>query len=215
MKRILKWSGIGLGGLVGIILVAAVVLYFVGGSRLNKTHEVQAEAITIPTNEVAIARGQHLVEALTFCQECHGDNLGGDLFFEEPGIATVYTPNLTSGLGGAGATYNNADYVKAIRHGVNRDGRGLMIMHSDVFHNLSEQDLGAIIAYVRSVPPVDNESPKPKIEPAGRIMIALGLFDDDAVPLIPAEEIDHSAPFAEMPAQGATAEYGQHLMSIT
>jgi cytochrome c553 len=114
-----------------------------------------------------------------------------------------------------GASYSNADYVRAIRHGVDPQGRGLMIMHSNVYHNLSQQDLGAMIAYLKSVPPVDNATPAPKIEPLGRILVALGVFDSEALPLIPAEGIDHSAPFAELPPQGATAEYGSYLMSIT
>ncbi len=114
-----------------------------------------------------------------------------------------------------GATYTDADYVGAIRHGVNPEGRGLLIMHSDVFHNLSEEDLGAVIAYVKSVPPVDKDIPDRRLLPLGRILIALGLFDSEAIPFIPAEVIDHGAPFVEMPEIGPTAEYGKYLMSIT
>ena len=215
MKKALKWIGIVLGGLVGLLVLAAVVLYAIGSSRLNKTYDIQPEAITVPTDEAAIARGRHLVEALTFCQACHGEDLGGDVFEDEPMIATFYAPNLTPGRGGVGATFSDGDYVRAIRHGVNPEGRGLLIMHSDVYHNLSEQDLGAIIAYLKSVPPVDNEIPEPKLRPLGRILVALGVFDSEAIPLIPAERIDHSAPFPGMPAQGATAEYGGYLVSIT
>ncbi|MEJ2600168.1 MAG: c-type cytochrome [Anaerolineales bacterium] len=215
MKKVLKWIGIVLGGLVALLLVAAVVLYILGSARLNKTYDIQPEAITIPTDEAAIARGRHLVEAVTFCKECHGQQLEGDVFEDEPMIGTFYAPNLTSGRGGEGAAYSDADYVRAIRHGVDPQGRGLMIMHSDVYHNISQQDLGAIIAYLKSVPPVDNELPEPKIYPLGNIMVALGMFDSEALPLIPAEKIDHSASFVEMPAQGATAEYGSYLVSIT
>ena len=215
MKKVFKWIGIVLGGLVGLLVLASVVLYVIGSSRLNKTHEIQVENIAIPTSESAIARGQHLVEALTFCQACHGDNLEGKVFIDEPMMATVYAPNLTSGQGGVGAAHTDADYVGAIRHGVNPQGRGLMIMHSDVFHNLSEEDLGAVIAYIKSVPPVDKEIPDRRLMPLGRILVALGLFDSEAIPFIPAEVIDHGAPFVEMPEMGATAEYGQYLMSIT
>ncbi len=215
MKKVLKWIGIVLGGLVGLLVLASVVLYVKGSTRLNDTHEIQLENISIPTSESTITRGQHLVEALTFCQGCHGDNLEGKDFIDEPMMATVYAPNLTSGQGGVGATYTDADYVGAIRHGVNPEGRGLLIMHSDVFHNLSEEDLGAVIAYVKSVPPVDNEIPERRLLPLGRIFVALGMFDSEAIPFIPAEVIDHSAPFIEMPEMGATAEYGQYLMSIT
>jgi cytochrome c553 len=215
MKKVLKWIGIVLGSLVALLVVAAAVLYILGSARINKTYAIQPAAIAIPTDDAAIARGQHLVEALTFCKGCHGEQLEGDVFDDEPMIATFYAPNLTSGQGGVGAYYSDADYIKAIRHGVDPQGRGLMIMHSDVYHNLSQQDLGAIIAYIKSVPPVDNELPKPKIKPLGKILVALGVFDSEALPLIPAEGIDHSAPFAEMPPQGATAEYGGYLVSIT
>jgi cytochrome c553 len=114
-----------------------------------------------------------------------------------------------------GATYTDADYIKAIRHGINPQGRGLILMHSDIYHNLSQQDLGAIIAYLKSVPAVDKELPMTKVEPLGKILVALGMFDSEALPLIPAEVIDHAAPFSEMPTAGATVEYGGYLMSIT
>ncbi len=84
MKNVLKWTGIALGGLVGLLVLASVVLYVIGSARLNKTHDIQLENIAIPTSESAIARGQHLVGALTFCQECHGDNLEGEVFIDEP-----------------------------------------------------------------------------------------------------------------------------------
>ena len=77
-------------------------------------------------------------------------------------------------------------------------------MHSDVFHNLSKQDLGNVIAYVKSVPPVDNEIPKTQPKLLGRIMVPLGVFDSEGIPLFSAEVIDHTAPFAEIPAQKRT-----------
>lgn len=215
MRKVLKWIGIGLGGLVGLALLAGVVLFAIGSARLNRTYDIQVASVAVPSDEEAIARGEHLVQALTLCQGCHGDDLGGQVFIEEPGMATVYAPNLTPGEGGVGATYTDADYVAAIRHGTNSQGRGLMIMHSDVYHNLSEADLGAIIAYVKSVPPVDNETPERRIMPMGGILVALGAFDSDAIPFIPAEVIDHNAGFEQRPEEGGTAAYGRYLMSIT
>ncbi|MFQ5550454.1 MAG: c-type cytochrome [Gemmatimonadales bacterium] len=215
MKKVLKWIGIVSGGLLGLLVLAMVVLYASGSARLDKIHEIQPEPIAVPTDESSIARGRHLVEALIFCQECHGDDLAGKVFIDEPMMATVYAPNLTAGHGGVGATYTDADYVRAIRHGVGLEGRGLLIIHADVFHNLSEEDLGAVIAYVKSAPPVDNEIPERRLLPLGRILLALGLFDLEALPFIPAEVIDHSEPFIDMPEMSATAEYGQYLVSIT
>ena len=65
--RVLKWGGVVLGGLVGIIVVAVLAIFFIGWSRFNKTYDVQPVAITVPTgNEEAIERGRHLVTVTAF-----------------------------------------------------------------------------------------------------------------------------------------------------
>ncbi|HEX6269325.1 MAG TPA: c-type cytochrome [Anaerolineales bacterium] len=215
MRRVVKWFGIVLGGLVGLTALAAAVLYADGSARLNKTYNIQVQAVTIPTDEAAIARGQHLAEGITLCTSCHGENLGGQVLEDAPMIFTLAASNLTAGLGGVGTVYSDADYVRAIRHGINQEGRGLIIMHSDIYHNLSKEDLGAIIAFVKSMPPVDNEDAKTRVAPLGRIFVALDMFDMETMPLIPAEVIDHDASFVQGPAQGPTAEYGEYLMAIS
>lgn len=215
MKKVLKWVGIVLGGMVGLIAVAAITLYVIGSARLSKTYDIRAEAIAIPNDEAALARGRHLAEAVAFCTACHGEDLGGDVQDDDPMVFTFAPPNLTAGRGGVGVTFSEADYVRAIRHGVNPQGRGLLIMHSDAYHNLSAEDLGAVIAFVKSMPLVDKEVARTRVAPLGRIFVALGMFDVETVPLIPAEVIDHAAPFVDAPAPGLTAEYGEYLMSIS
>lgn len=215
MKKVFRIIGIVLGSIIGMILVAGVVLYFMGTARLNRSYNIQVENVPIPTDEQSIARGRHLAAAVTLCQVCHGAQLQGTMLEDQPMIVTLAAPNLTTGQGGIGGDLNDADFIRAIRHGVKPDGRGLMIMHSDIFHNLSEQDLGDVIAYVKSVPPVDHELPKNQARVLGRILIPLGVFDSPGAPLLPAELIDQNAPFAQMPAQGVTAGYGRYLMSIT
>lgn len=210
----LKWTGLALGALVGLAAVAALALYFVGGARLYKRYDVAVASIPVPTDQAAVDRGRHLAEAVTLCHACHGDDLEGSVLFEAPGIATVYASNLTSGRGGRTARYREVDYVRAIRHGINQDGRGLLIMHSDAYNGLGEEDLGALIAYLGSVPPADKEWPETSVRPLGRILVALGVFDSDVMPLIPAEVVDHEAPIPDAPPQGTTAEYGRYLASI-
>jgi cytochrome c553 len=215
MKKVFKWIGIVLAGLLGMLLLALVVMYILGSNRLNRDYDIQVETISIPTDGAAVDSGRHLVEAVTLCQACHGDNLEGAVIDDEPNIALISAPNLTSGQGGVATYYTDEDWVRAVRHGVNPEGRGLIIMHSDLYNNLSEEDLGAIIAYVKSAPAVDNNVPSTKAEPIGRIFVALGMFDVEGMPLIPAEEIDHKAPFARTLMQDSTQEYGQYLLSIT
>lgn len=146
MKKVLKWVGIILGGLLVLIILAAVGLNIAGGARLNKTQNIQAETISIPTDEAALARGEHLVHVA--CTSCHGPGLSGQPMLDDPAIGTVYAANIT----GLGQTHADADLVRAIRHAVGHDGRQLIIMPAEAFINFSEEDLGAIIAQ-----PVDNQ----------------------------------------------------------
>ncbi|HEX6386533.1 MAG TPA: c-type cytochrome [Anaerolineae bacterium] len=201
MKKALKWIGIILGGLIILVVVAAVGLSVAGASRLNKTHDIQAEAITIPTDGAALARGEHLIDAA--CKSCHGADLSGESIIDEPPIGSVYAANIT----GLADTHTDADLVRAIRHGVDTDGRQLMIMPAESFIYFSEEDLGAMVAYLKTVPRAGDDSPEPQLAPVGRILLGAGLFGD----VFPAEYIDHDLPFPERPEVGANVAYGQYL----
>jgi mono/diheme cytochrome c family protein len=208
MAKALKWIGIGLGGLVGIIVLAALILSFVGNARLHKTLDIQPEALSIPTDQASLERGEHLVTIA--CTGCHGENLAGQPLLDDPSIGKIYSANLTSGQGGVGASHSDADLVRSIRHGVAPSGRHLAIMPADAFIHFSAEDLGAVIAYLRTVPPVDNPVPEPQLTFMGRVLLAAGMFGD----VFPADTIDHSQPFAAMPEVGANPEYGGYLASF-
>lgn len=214
MKTVLGWIGRVLLGLLGLLVAAVVILNIIALGRVNKTYDVEPESIVIPSDQASIDRGQHIAAAISICQACHGAKLEGQVLDDEPFIVRMAPPNLTSGQGGLGGTLTDADYVLAIRHGLDPNRHPLMIMHSDYFHNLSQQDLGAVIAYVKSVPPVDNQVPETAARIVGRALLPLGVFDSGPAALLPAEVIDHQAPFNPMPAEGTTPEYGQYLVSI-
>jgi len=205
LRRILKWIGIGLGSLVGLLVLASAVLYLVGTAKFNKKYDLSVETVTVPTDPQAIERGQHLA-TIFLCTLCHTDNLGGKLFYDIPGMLSIPTPNLTSGVGGVGAFYTDEDWARAIRHGVAHDGRPLFIMASKAFYYISDEDLGALIAYVKSVPPVDNQLHERSIQLLGRLLMGAGML-----PPFPADQIDHTGPRPTTPTAGVTAEYGQYL----
>ena len=208
LKKLFKWVGIILGGLVGLLVLTFVVLYFIGTAKVNQKYNVPVETISIPTDAAAIQRGQHLA-TIDLCKDCHTGNLGGQLYFEVPGLLSIPTPNLTSGAGGVGSFYTDEDWVRAIRHGVAHDGRALFIMPSKSFYYLDDEDLGALIAYLKSLPPVDNELPEKRIEPLGRLMMAVGMFPPLAV-----DQIAHTSPRPVAPEPGVTAAYGQYLARL-
>jgi len=211
IRKIFKWIGIVLGSLIGLLVLAFVVLYTIGSIKWNKVrgkHDVPVETITIPTDPASIERGEHIAR-IRMCQDCHTDNFSGQAD-SVPGLITLAIPNLTPGLGGVGATNTDEDWVRAIRHGVGHDGRGLVLMPSRVWYYLSDEDLGALIAYLKSLPPVDHQVPLTDLGPLGRVMMALGQLPPEAtVPDVTV--IDHDGPRPVAPQPGVTVEYGQYL----
>lgn len=208
MRKILKWIGITLGSLIGLLVLAFVILYVVGTvkwNRLHGTYDVPVETISVPTDQASIARGKHIA-TIRMCRSCHTDTLSGQSD-SVPGLITLSIPNLTAG--GVGNTNTTEDWVRAIRHGVGHDGRGLVLMPSRVFYYLSDEDLGALIAYLKSLPPVDNELPKSNLGPLGRVMLTLGQLPPEIVPNV--ISIDHEGPRPVAPQPGVTVEYGKYL----
>jgi mono/diheme cytochrome c family protein len=205
MKKFLKWLGILIGGLLVLVVLAVVTLGLLGGARLNRTMDIQPEALTIPTDAGSIQRGEHLVDVA--CKSCHGQDLSGQVLLNDPAIGKVYSANLTAGQGGIEGNYTDQDLVRSIRHGVARDGRKLVVMPSEVFNNFSAEDLGAIIAYLRTLPPVDHQVPKPQFTFMARVLLSAGMVGN----IIPAEIIDHQKVFPNMPAVGANLAYGEYL----
>ena len=124
-------------------------------------------------------------------------------------MLTLSVPNLTSGAGGVGASNTDEDWVKAIRHGVGQDGRGLVLMPSSAWYYLSDDDLGDLVAYLKSLPSVDNEMPPTDLGPIGRVMLALGQLPPEIIPN--ATVIDHDGPRPVAPEPGVTVEYGKYL----
>jgi len=208
IRKIIKWVGIVVGGLIALIVVALLVLILLGSRKINKDYDVQVASITIPTGPAAVERGRHYIETIGLCSECHGDRLQGDILSEDPVFGTLAAPNLTSGVGGIGSVLTDTDYVRAIRHGIGRDGESLIIMPSNYFNKISDDDLGAIIAFLRTLPPVTNSLPESGLGPLGKV---IALLDSG---ILPASEIDHPASRPPDTMPGVTAEYGAYLATI-
>lgn len=208
MKKIFKWIGIVLGSLVGLILVVGVVLYLMGSARLNKTYDFPASNIVIPTDAASIEYGKHRVESL--CAGCHGSDLSGIVnWFEAGPLGTIDSANLTAGAGGIGQEFSaDEDYVRAIRHGIDPEGKPIFMPAVVSTAHLSDQDLGSIIAYLKTVPPVDHKTNGQNFKPLAKILLVLGVL-----PQLPVEVVSHEI-HVTAPERGATVEYGEYLVNI-
>jgi len=205
MKKFLRWFGIGLA-IIGSLLVLAVAGMYINSShQLNKTYAFASESIVIPTDEQSIANGKKWAEML--CADCHGADFSGTALIDDPAIGHLDSANLTSGKGGIGSTYTDVDWVRALHHGVGKDGKPLFIMPSSAFWNFSDEDLGEIIAYMKTVPAVDHQTTAKlsflgtMVLPNDPTFLHVKLIDHDNRPV--------------KPMVGVTVDYGQYLVNVS
>ena len=206
MKSMLKWVGIVFSGLASVIILVIFVFYMLGEARLKHVYHISEESVAIPTDQEALVEGKRIFQ-YRGCEACHGEQLQGLVYMDNPAIGQVITPNLTTGKGGIGTQRTDKDLLRSIRHGVRPDGTPLLFMPSTEFYYLSDLDLGNVLAYIRSIKPVDNEMPISKLSITGRIVMSI----TKEITFLPAELIPHDAPRPVAPQPGITPEYGEYL----
>lgn len=206
--KVLRWIGLVLGGLIALVAIAAVVLFFIGRGNLASAPEVSVASVTVSDDPESIKRGEHLAR-ISSCGECHSAQLEGRPFIDEAPIGYIPAANLTSGEGGVGQFYTDEDWARAIRHGVAADGRTIAIMPSNHYAKYGDEDLADLIAYLKQVPPVDSDFGPREIMFPGNIIFGVLANSSWAVNVI-----DHAAVGGSAPAAGPTAEYGEYLINI-
>ena len=197
------WALAGLAVVLGMLVMAGRWRFV---ERRERVYPTETAALAIPRDAASIERGRHVARTLGGCTDCHGDDLGGKVM-DEDAMVRVVASNLTLGRGSAIAQYGDIDWVRAILEGVGPDGRPLMVMPSAHLRYLADSDVAAIVAYMRTVAPVDRELPPSEATAIGEVV--LGLVGAD---LWSAEQVDHTQPRAIAPPPvGPTRAYGEYL----
>jgi cytochrome c553 len=205
MKKILKVVGIVLASIGLIVFVFYIYASWQVDARLGKKYYIIPERFPIPSDSAAIAWGKHLVD-IKGCSDCHGDDLAGKVFNDDALIGTMAGPNLTYGRGGLPHDYVTADWVRALKHGLNRENLPLIVMPSLETSKMSQEDMKAMIAYLNSLPPIDNIVPKSNLGIMMKVLVHL-----DQVPIISAEKIDHNSTLAINIDRSSPLVYGKYL----
>ena len=169
---------------IGLLLLATLTFTIITHSHTGRIYPLEVETLAIPADPVTVEQGRQLVEAY-HCAECHGADLAGKRISEDLRMGKISASNLTGGKGGVQSLNSDTDWVRAIRHGIHRSGRPLLLMPSDQYFELGNEDLAAMIAYLKQLPAVDNELPENSVGPLAQAMYSLGKLDQ----LIPAEKI--------------------------
>lgn len=208
MKKFIKWAGIVLLVLAGVISISVWYFSFRFNSEFKKVYSITPSTIIIPTDSASLERGKLFAVG---CQGCHEKDLGGKVFFDDPNIGTLPSSNLTRATGSETEGYTDEDFVKAIRHGLNKKGNPLMVMPSESIGEMSDQDLGALIAYLKTLKPIDRKFGKRKFTFMTKVMAGAGIFGN----LFPYEIIDHnSRKHILAPPISSSLDYGEYLVRI-
>jgi cytochrome c553 len=174
--RTLRWIGIAVGGLAGLLIVASATVYGLADRILRHTYEVRSVAVTVPTDPESIQEGRRLATIRGCFRGCHGKEAEGDVLFDNPKIARIVAPNLTSAV----RRYGDAQLVEIIRQGVRPDGRSVIAMPSAAFVGLSDADLGRIIAFLKSLRESTGPGAGISVGPLGRLGLVTGQFKVEA-----------------------------------
>ena len=203
-RRALRIAVRIVGAALLLVTVAGATLYGLSERRLRARFEVPEHAFPVPADSAARAEGRHHA-IIGGCTDCHGRDLGGRVLIDEPVVALITTANLT---GGRREPLTDRDWERAVRHGVRRDGSPLLFMPAHELSRMADRELGAIVAYVRSLPPVTRTLPASSAGPLARVLMLRG-----SLALVPAERIDHDGGHPAVVAPERTAAYGADLGS--
>lgn len=199
-----KWGLVVVGAFVSLIFCFITYAGIRGVFDLYLPRGTTPRDLKVDTSPARVARGEHIAGML--CAGCHSLNgqlplSGGKNLSDDTGmpLGDLYTINLTPA--GPLKDWTDGEIFRAVRQGADKDGRRLPVMSSQAARNLSDVDLESVIAYIRSQPPVQHETPPPNPSFLTALLSGAGM--------LPSQPGILTGPVTA-PAPGPTLEYGQY-----
>lgn len=199
----MKWTGI-------ILLFLILGITFTVMGRQNIKYDRPYPAITATTDTNVIMRGKHLIFGAAHCADCHSKAnadsllklgqdvpLTGGIVFDLP-VGKIYSKNITPDKETGIGNYTDAEIARALRYGVHPDGR--VVFDFMPFHNMTDEDLTAVISYLRAQKPVQNKVPDNELNVLGKAVKAFMVK-----PVGPDGEVEQRI------TKDSSAEYGKYL----
>ena len=143
----LRWLGIVLATLVGLAIIAYAALYLLSERVLHRTYAVPTLSVSVPSDSASVIEGRRLATIRGCYGDCHGKEAEGAVMFDKPMIARIVAPNLTAAV----RKFSDTELTNIIRNGVRPDGRSMLVMPSETFVQLTDEDLSRIIAFLKSL----------------------------------------------------------------
>lgn len=214
MRKALKWTGISLGVILGLLLLAVIGLAVYGQMKFKQRYaDRPLYPITADTSPEGIARGEYLVRNVMGCGDCHAGGQGNwppagysQEIKQGPIYVLTSVPNLTPDMETGLGSWTDAEIARAIREGIDKDGYELESMPSANYHILSDADVASIVGYLRSLEPVRSPLPEMQANIPAKVLSALGVL---GLPSVGEPILDET----KTPPAGST-EYGAYLTGL-
>ncbi len=164
-----------------LFLISSISLIVWSCAALIPIDMIPAKDIIIEATPERISRGNYLANNVTGCMSCHsgtdpsyfgrglpieGKEGAGGFHIKAKmgpmGSMDIYTPNITPAAIG---DWTDGELLRSITAGVNNKGEPLFpIMSYESYHNMDKEDAYSIVAYIKSLKPIDEIHPKKKIK---------------------------------------------------
>jgi mono/diheme cytochrome c family protein len=215
MSRLLKRAALLLASLLALALLAAGGAALYALKAYQRTWDVPLPATRAVTDPAVIARGEYLVNGPAHCADCHSPDGAkeamfrgelvpltggtGEITFLGDWTAPNLTPDSATGLG----TLSDGEIARSLRTGVNREGR-IALPFKDTYADMAEEDLVAILSYLRSLKAEPGVAPRKDVNLLGKITLAY--FLEPYGPKHP--------PIRQRFAPDTTVAYGDYVANV-
>lgn len=201
-----KWTK-RTGIVLAVLAVAGLAVAFggkaAGERKLARKIAVPVRAVSLSTDPARIEQGRYLFSTRG-CADCHGANGAGKTVIKE-GAMLVMSPNITSGANSVTSAYKVEDWVRTVRHGVKPNGNPVLIMPSEDYNRLTDEDMASLIAYIKTLPPAAGVEPVIQLPTPVKVLYAFGVIKDAS------EKIDHTLPPSTPVAPAVSVEHGAYV----
>ena len=206
MNRWIKYAALPALGLVALAAAVLVVGAQLGDRKMQRRIDVKIAPVALRNDADSIARGRYIFMSRG-CTECHGVDGAGKTLADDGKGMLLHAPNITPVPGGVVANYTADDWTRTIRHGVKPNGQPAIIMPSEDYARLNDNDLASIVAFMRQMPAKPGPGTTVQITMPMKALYAFGVIKDAA------ERIDHTLPPPPVMPDAATAAHGAYVVN--
>jgi mono/diheme cytochrome c family protein len=197
MKKTMKITAV-------LVLLIGLFLFYVQSSYMRVFEAPLPTGISARYDSSTVARGKYLVLGAAHCYTCHmpdsllekgmKEEMMGGYVFETP-FAQFNTPNLTSDMETGIGRFTDEQLARAVRYHINHDGHAMVGFMS--YNSMSDEDLTAVVSYLRTVPAIKNKVPEHDYNMLGKILMRF--------------MVEPVQPAVQKIIPDSTAEYGRYL----